>query len=585
MLRQLHLSNFKCFNKHIVPFERTTVLVGKNNAGKSTIVEALHLVAAVVNREAASFGPPPGWADLPRFQQGIAPSVAHLDFDLRKVFHRYGEPPAVVTASFEGGVRVNVYLGPKDRAYATVESHGDSIRTSGKFTALRIPWIYILPQVAPLLDREPLLNDNYVSENLYTRLSSRHFRNQVFRSPHGFDEFKALAEASWHGLRVEPVKRDLTDKGPMLSMLIRDGDFVAEVASMGHGLQMWLQTIWFVSRTPTDGIVVLDEPDVYMHPDLQRKVFRLIRGRFRQSVVATHSVEIMAEADPGQILIADKSRPKSVFANTEPAVQSLVDQLGGVHNVHLARLWSAKKFLVVEGKDVSFLRHFHSLLFPEAQIPIDAIPALPVGGWGGWAFALGSSMTLRNAVGERVLVYCILDSDYHTQKQIQDRYEEARTRGVHLHVWYRKELENYFVHPRVIKRTIAARLKEKEPPTEEEIDAKVLAICELEKDDVTQGIAAEIWAEDRRLGPGSLRVAQQRVAALWKNPENRTRTVSGKQILAKLSEWCQHDYGVAFGAAGLCRKFAKNDLSSEVIAVLESIERNVPFPEDLRQRC
>jgi hypothetical protein len=291
----------------------------------------------------------------------------------------------------------------------------------------------------------------------------------------------------------------------------------------------------------------------------------------------------MAEADPGQVLIADKSRSKSVFANTEPAVQSLVDQLGGVHNVHLARLWSAKKFLLVEGKDLSFLRHFHSLLFLDAEIPIDAIPSLPVGGWGGWAYALGSSMTLRNAVGERVVVYCLLDSDYHTPKQIEDRYEEAKARGVHLHVWSRKELENYLVHPRVIKRVITARLKEKEPPTEEEIDAKVLAICELEKDDVTQGIAAEIMAEDRRLGAGAFKIAQQRVAALWKKPENRAKTVSGKQILAKLSEWSQHEYGIAFGASGLCRKFAEKDLDSEVIAVLESIERNAPFPDDLRK--
>ena len=136
-----------------------------------------------------------------------------------------------------------------------------------------------------------------------------------------------------------------------------------------------------------------------------------------------------------------------------------MDQLGGVHNVHLARLWSAKKFLLVEGKDVSFLRHFHSLLFSDADIPVDAIPSLPVGGWGGWAYALGSSMTLRNAVGERVVVYRILDSDYHTSKQIEDRYEEAKARGVHLHVWSRRELENYLVHAQVVKRVITARHK------------------------------------------------------------------------------------------------------------------------------
>jgi AAA ATPase domain/AAA domain, putative AbiEii toxin, Type IV TA system len=443
MLRQLHLSNFKCFRAHTVTLDETTVLVGKNNAGKSTIVEALHLVAAVVNRRGATFVPPPGWTGLPRFQLGVGPSLARLDLDLRKIFHRYGEPPAVIKATFDNSIEVTVYLGSQDKAFATIEHRRDWITSNGKFAALRIPWIYVLPQVAPIPEREPILSEEHVSQNLYTRLSSHHFRNQVFQKPGNFKEFKELAETSWHGLGIERVGRELSDKGPVLSMLVRDGDFVAEIALMGHGLQMWLQTIWFVSRTPPEGIVVLDEPDVYMHPDLQRKVFRLVKRRFSQSVIATHSVEIMAEADPGQILIADKSKAKSVFANTEPAVQSLVDRLGGIHNVHLARLWSAKKFLLVEGKDVSFLRHFHRLLFPDAEIPLDAIPSLPVGGWGGWAYALGSSMTLRNAVGDRVVVYCILDSDFHTQTQIENRYKEATARGIHLHVWSRKEFENY----------------------------------------------------------------------------------------------------------------------------------------------
>ena len=117
-----------------------------------------------------------------------------------------------------------------------------------------------------------------------------------------FAEFKALAEETWHGLSIETITEAVTKEGTLLSLPVRDGDFVAEVGWMGHGLQMWLQTIWFLARTSTDSTVVLDEPDVYMHPDLQRKLFRLTRGRFRQCIVATHSVEIMAEADPGNIL-------------------------------------------------------------------------------------------------------------------------------------------------------------------------------------------------------------------------------------------------------------------------------------------
>ena len=50
-------------------------------------------------------------------------------------------------------------------------------------------------------------------------------------------------------------------------MLREDG--CAEVADFGHGVQMWLQITWFLSRIDQNSIVVLDEPDAYLHPDQQ----------------------------------------------------------------------------------------------------------------------------------------------------------------------------------------------------------------------------------------------------------------------------------------------------------------------------
>ena len=72
MLRTLRLQNYRCFRDHTVTFQASTVIVGKNNAGKSTIVEALHLVAAAVNRSAATFVAPPTSLELGRFQRCIA---------------------------------------------------------------------------------------------------------------------------------------------------------------------------------------------------------------------------------------------------------------------------------------------------------------------------------------------------------------------------------------------------------------------------------------------------------------------------------------------------------------------------------
>jgi AAA domain, putative AbiEii toxin, Type IV TA system len=185
-------------------------------------------------------------------------------------------------------------------------------------------------------------------------------------------------------------------------MMVKDGDFAAEAAWMGHGLQMWLQTIWFVSRVPENALAILDEPDVYMHPDLQRKLFRIVASRCQQSMIATHSVEIMSEAEPNNILIVNRTQPRSSYADSEPALQALIDNIGGVQNVHLARLWNAKKFLLIEGDDIALIRHLHSRLFPTADLQLDAIPNLPIDGWGGWSHAVGSSMTLHNAFGDEI---------------------------------------------------------------------------------------------------------------------------------------------------------------------------------------
>jgi hypothetical protein len=385
MLRQLRLQNFRCFDDHSILFESNVVIVGKNNAGKSSIIEALRILSTVINRKSASFAKLPQWLDLPRFQLAIAPGISQLGLNLASVFHRYGSPPATITATFGEGAVIRIYLGPEETIYATVQSKDAWVTTGRRFLELKLPWIHVLPQIGPLLSDEYRIHDERVLAYLNSRLASRHFRNQVRQFPLAFADFKRLAEDTWNGLRVDEIQESANKSGTLLSLPVRDGDFVAEVGWMGHGLQMWLQTIWFISRTPPEATIVLDEPDVYMHPDLQRRLYRLTKARFRQSIIATHSVEIMAESDPSRILVVDKRESRSRYANNEPGVQLLIDQIGGIHNVHLARLWSARRFLLIEGKDMGLLRPMHSLLLPDSDTPLDALPALPIGGWGGVA--------------------------------------------------------------------------------------------------------------------------------------------------------------------------------------------------------
>jgi len=126
----------------------------------------------------------------------------------------------------------------------------------------------------------------------------------------------------------------------------------------------------------------------------------------------------MAEVNPENIVVVDKTNKESLKADSLPAVQKVISDIGSAHNVHLAKLWKARRFLLVEGKDLKILQAMQNVLFPNSPNPIDGLPHASIGGWGGWRYALGSSLTLKNAAGSEIKIYCILDSDYHTAAQV-----------------------------------------------------------------------------------------------------------------------------------------------------------------------
>ena len=50
MIKKIKIKNFRCFENCEIDFKMLSILVGKNNAGKSTLIEALRLVSVGVNR-------------------------------------------------------------------------------------------------------------------------------------------------------------------------------------------------------------------------------------------------------------------------------------------------------------------------------------------------------------------------------------------------------------------------------------------------------------------------------------------------------------------------------------------------------
>jgi predicted ATPase len=445
MLTRLHITNFRGFEDHELTFGKFSLIVGRNNAGKSTIIDALRLVALCTARYRTS-----AYIDAPRAfrlrdMRGISPSMREIEFDVQNIFYRYGPPPAVITATFSDASVLTIYIDRDGDLFAVIRNgSGFVVGSRPQAATAELTPLNILPQVAPVAAEEKKLTPEYIRRAASSLLASSHFRNQLLVYNDKFEQFRELAERNWHRLQIGDFVTDGGELHNELHLFIRDEDFVAEIARMGHGLQIWLQTMWFIARVGDRGTVILDEPDVYLHADLQRRLVRLLKQDDRQSIIATHSVEMISEVGAESILVVDRRRRQSSFAPSLPAVQKVIDTIGGIHNLHLARLWSSRKVLLIEGKDIDYLKRFQDLLSSRSNEPIDAVPRLVIGGWGGWNYAVGSAMLLQNAGGEAITPFCILDSDYHIEDDIAERYAEAARRLVQLHIWRRKEIENYF---------------------------------------------------------------------------------------------------------------------------------------------
>jgi len=95
------------------------IVVGKNNAGKSTIVEALRLVSLITNRyQRLEFHRVPRWLDRPRSERGVSPSLQNIELNLESAFHQYSDPPAIITCTFASNETITIYIGKDAQLHA-----------------------------------------------------------------------------------------------------------------------------------------------------------------------------------------------------------------------------------------------------------------------------------------------------------------------------------------------------------------------------------------------------------------------------------------------------------------------------------
>jgi hypothetical protein len=524
---------------------------------------------------------PPDWLQHPEGFAGVRPAFSRMTpagFE-PSIFNQYGSPPAIITATFQGGATITVFVGPDAQVHGVARQADGSEVTRATRMDFGLSPVAVQPQVAPLLREELFRQEETILRGDGTYLAPQHFRNQLHLFNEHFNSFTEIAEESWPGLQITHFEPHLEEPDRPIELLVRDGGFVGEVALMGHGLQMWLQIVWFLARAPAEGTVVLDEPDVYMHPDLQRRLLNLVRTRFSQLVIATHSVEIISDVDPRSILAIDRRQASSEFVTSLPGLEGVMDGIGSVQNIQLTRLMRADSFYLIEGDDVKLLRILQANAMPD-QIPIDLIPHADLGGRGGWGAGVPSRLPKANAEGDRIRAFAILDRDYFPDEEVAERYAEARGWRIQLRVWAQKEIENYLLIPDAIARFVFARVGDlKESPAATLIAEKIDDIVEnMREEPIQDSIGSILHARNKKEGhTRANKLARQRVTEAWKNQEERWAIAPGKDVLSLLSRWSQESFGVGFGAEQIARELRDNEIAPEVIEVITAIAEGRSF--------
>lgn len=579
MLKSIVIENYRGYDKHELDFKDLSVIVGKNNAGKSTLLEALRLISLITNKyENQTFHNIPEWLpNFPIVYKGISPSVKGIDLLFENIYNNYNEPPAKIIAYFSNNAKIELYIGGNNEIFAILfDSNNKVITTKGQSKLLNLPKLNILPQIMPLQRTEKLLSEDYVRANISSTLSSLHFRNQLsYLHKEYYAIFKNLVENTWQGIFIKDFEKGDKLLDTHHSLFIRENHFVTEVGWVGHGLQMWLQIIWFLARCDKDTTIILDEPDVYLHADLQRRLIRFIKDSYKQVIIATHSIEIISEVSPENILIVNKEKPKSIYAGNLLNVQGLIEQIGSIHNIEIIRTIASKKFIIFEGEkdDLKYLNTFYSILFPNSDYPLDTIPHTYLEGWQGWQRVVGIQKAIKST--SSLSIYCLFDRDYHTEQEISERYKKAEEICVNVHIWKQKEIENYLILPQVIARVIAKN-KNVEDLTESVIKDKINSIVEIQKDYVIDSYATSIQNFDKKKVVSTAnQEARQFVNSKWST--HKISLVSGKYILTQLFDLLKKEHNISMSINSILQEIQKDDIPTEIIKVLNAIENNQKF--------
>lgn len=414
-ITSIKFSNYKSFKQFSVTLSDFNILVGPNNAGKSTIIGALKILAEGI-RKAKTKKP-----IIIYDPKGIQVHGYEIDLTLvpiatENVFYNYDDTiPAIIRFRLSDNSYLQVFFPSKGVCYMNYESDNTIIYTPRDFNKYVDIVIGYVPILGPVEHQERLFLKEAARLALLTHRASRNFRNIWYHYNEDFEEFKQLVRSTWPGMDIDPPEVELLQNPKIINMFCPEERIAREIFWAGFGFQVWCQMLTYIIKNKNCSLFMIDEPDIYLHSDLQRQLLGILKTLGPHILIATHSTEIICEAEINDILLINKVNNSGKRIKDATQLLEIFNVLGSNLNPVLTQIAKTKRVLFVEGKDFSVFSKFARILGLEQIANRADFAVVPIEGYNPTrlrSFKEG----IEKTIGTKILSAVIFDRDYRSDQ-------------------------------------------------------------------------------------------------------------------------------------------------------------------------
>lgn len=586
-LKSMHLTNFKGFREHTIYFKSANVLLGANNAGKSTALSALRLVVAMLPQARRVKPSSSGRLDggHVRGWPVTAASVESAAFSTENLRNDFRQEETRVELIFSNDARLVVSWPELDDLealrgmYFAFAPDGGSILDPRTVTRDLIPDMAVIPTLTPLDDTESWVADATLRKQIVGRRSSRYFRNALARMRYGstgdWESFRSFVLERTPEVRSLELVRRIDSGVDELDLFFTEPGSRGEreIGWAGDGLQIWVQFLYHVWVNGECSVLVLDEPDVFLHPDFQRRLARIAFEGSRQVVIATHSIEMLAESPPGSAVWVDRGRRRSQRPKGDGALSLAGRRLGSGFELGVGRALRSRNVLFVEGDDIGVVAAVARVLGCESVARGDGYATVPLGGFSRNSLAPAFAETLA-ALGAGVRIHLLLDGDLRSLESRQREFSALESGSAEVTIWKRREIENYLLTPASVSK--AARIP---LPLAERLVRDAIS---SQEDSARTDLAAQRF-EERKAPKSStaglssktvIERANEEFRTIWGSEAGRLGVVDVKAIMRDVNAKLQGVQG-SINATKLAKSLRVEEVDSEMSNFIRGLEASI----------